>query len=572
MEQEALREKKRKKIAYFYFACVGILFVFCMKTGRDLAASGNIKWTGGYTAGTLLLSLTAGGLLGILLCKGIDYLVSREKASKTQEASGTILPKFPLFPVSFCLIVLAWLPAYLAYYPAICAYDFPVQLAQISFGEYVDHHPIAHTLLIRFFMSAGEHLWGSVNGGIALFAALQMLLLAAVLALGITLLARFGVRGYWLVGMQIVSMFYPFHWYMSISITKDTIFTVFFLLQIYALLVSLPEERETLVWHKWDWILFFGTVGMILFRNNGKYACMVLLVVQLLALWRDKGGRKLHGRLFVVCLAAFLTGNVMLTGLFHATDARQGDRREMLSVPIQQMARCMLYHGGVGILSEDDGTMSEEDRQMIDQFLADEGYQYYQADFADPVKRHTITSAALQNARQFVKTYLHLLVQYPGDYINAVLALDAGYLYPGDVSHAYVNQVDYAPGKGYAQTRWAENEVTPYGFYKDSKWESLHERLELWAEENAHLKLPVLKYFMVPGTFLWFYLVLLGVFLVRGRCRMCLPLALVAGYYLTMLLGPVVQLRYIYPVMVMLPFIALLGNMGSGKKGGTYEV
>ena len=32
---------------------------------------------------------------------------------------------------------------------------------------------------------------------------------------------------------------------------------------------------------------------------------------------------------------------------------------------IQQMARCMIYHGGVGVLSEDDGTMSEQDRALV---------------------------------------------------------------------------------------------------------------------------------------------------------------------------------------------------------------
>lgn len=62
---------------------------------------------------------------------------------------------------------------------------------------------------------------------------------------------------------------------------------------------------------------------------------------------------------------SFLYRAFVLSAVFSATHAEQGDRREMLSMPIQQMARCMIYHGGVGVLPEDDGTMSEQDRALV---------------------------------------------------------------------------------------------------------------------------------------------------------------------------------------------------------------
>ena len=134
--------------------------------------------------------------------------------------------------------------------------------------------------------------------------------------------------------------------------------------------------------------------------------------------------------------------------------------------------------------------------------------------------------------------------------------MDAGYLYPEDVSHAYVNQVDYAPGKGYAQTRWAEEELLEKGFYKDSKWEWLHVKMEDWAERNAHLSIPVIKYLFVPGVWIWAFLWLGGVRMQQKKYGYLLPLALILGYYINILLGPVVQLRYLYPVMVAFPILA----------------
>lgn len=62
----------------------------------------------------------------------------------------------------------------------------------------------------------------------------------------------------------------------------------------------------------------------------------------------------------------------------------------------------------------------------------------------------------------------------------------------------------------------------------------------------------------MPGIWLWLYLLLFGFLCIVRKGRLCLPLTLVLGYYLTLFLGPTVQLRYIYPVMAAYPFILLL--------------
>ena len=154
--------------------------------------------------------------------------------------------------------------------------------------------------------------------------------------------------------------------------------------------------------------------------------------------------------------------------------------------------------------------------------------------------------------------YLSLLVRYPGDYVNAALAVNAGFLSPGDVSHATINQISGQPGLGYVQTRWVDEEMAEQGIYRNSKWVSLREGFEKWADENGYLKLPVLKYLFVPGTVLWAYLLLLGICLLKRAYNRLIPLSLVLGYFGTLILGPTVQLRYIYPLMVVLPLVWIL--------------
>lgn len=552
--------------------CVlGCLFVFFAKTEKDLASAGNILWTAGYMGSTLLWTVGLGCLLGGIGTWLLYHFLDPGRTAKdTRKKKVTGYDRLSawlqnrtgvqIFFGSLLLLLLAWLPVYLAYYPGICAYDAPVQTGQIMEHYYFDHHPIVHTLFLQGMLWLGSHIFGSVNAGMAVYTALQMFLLAGSMAYGMFTLHRRKIAAGWQLFLQAVGMLFPFHWYMSVSMTKDTVFSAFLLLQLVSLMDLLWEDRNS--WRPGirDLLYALGTVGMILFRNNGKYAMIVLLAFAFLTFCFGKKARKLWGRLLVVSGAAFCVGLFVLSAVFSATHAEQGDRREMLSMPIQQLSRCMIYHGGIGVLAEDDGTMDPEDKALINDFILDEAYRDYDPGIADPVKRHTNTYVVRYRSGDFIRVYLHLLTQYPGDMVNAGLATNAGFLSPFDTTHAEVNRVEGRAGLSYVQTRWEENTLNERGIYKDSKWPWLFERLENWAENNSYLRIPVLRYFFVPGSYLWGYLALAAVLVIADRKRFCLPLAIVAGYYGTMLLGPTVQMRYVYPVMLALPFLLALAT------------
>lgn len=568
---------KRK---FTIFACIGFLFGFFTVTGGDLARQqerwGNLIWTTTYTWKTLLCGLIIGLLAGAVACCGekplrrLYAVVFRAVPHTDPHAKCAKRAKqWRIFLISFFLIFLCFLPAYLAYYPGICAYDATMQTGQIVDHAYNDHHPIAHTLLIAGAMKLGESIFSDVNTGLAILTLIQMTCLAAVTAWGIAFLWRRGVQRGYLICLQLFGMFYPFHHYMSVSVIKDVFFSVFFLLQMLALCEVIRRKRNSV--DGYDVLFGLSGIGMQLFRTNGRYAMLVFTVFVLAAFIFGRGTRRFWGKLTVNCVLSLLIGSLFLSGLFRVTGAQQGDRREMLSMPIQQLARSMLYHGGVGELAEDDGTMAEEDRNLINDFLLGEGYREYRPEISDPVKNHTNTYVVRYRTGDFVKTYFRLLTQYPGDFINAALAVNAGYLYVGDVSHAFINVNGVDRGLGYVQTRWVDNELNPRGIYQDSKWEGLHEMMEKWADENVYLKIPVLKYLFVPGVFLWLYLLLAGSLAVRKRYDGCISLSLVLGYYLTLFLGPAVQLRYIYPLMLTLPFAALFLLRGSEEIENEYS-
>ena len=81
----------------------------------------------------------------------------------------------------------------------------------------------------------------------------------------------------------------------------------------------------------------------------------------------------------------------------------------------------MIYHGGVSVLAEDDNTMDAADKALINDFILDEAYRDYDPGIADPVKRHTNTYVARYRSGEFIRVYLHLLTQYPGDMILSLI-------------------------------------------------------------------------------------------------------------------------------------------------------
>ena len=541
------------------YGLAGFLFVFFTLTGMELERLGNISWTMGHTLFVLLLSL----ILGIVAGEGVRFLFlfleKKWKSKQSDENKKQPENKMSVRKVgvlSFLLLTLARIPFFLAYYPGICAYDIAIQLGQVRSGEYNLHHPLAHTLLLKGALDIGNILFHNATTGIALMIAGQVLLLSFAMAYGIAYLYRRGCRKSVLILTQAFCMFYPFFGYLSVSVTKDVVFSAFFLFQLIALLSLLDGNKD---W-KTDLLFCAASVIMQLFRNNATYAFLVLEGILFLCVVFGKRERKLFVRIFAEGAVALILGAVFLFVLTKATNAQQGDKREMLSVPIQQMARCMIYHGGVGLLPEDDGSMSEKDRALVNDFLLYESYLKYKAKLADPVKSNTNTYVVRYRTVEFIKTYMHLLTEYPGDMVNAFLALNAGYFYMGDESHGSIYDLWETKGVAYAHTRW-DISMEEYGILQNSGMKGLREFLSNWADENGHLKVPVVKYLFVPALLFWGYILGLLRNVRRKEYRNCIPYALVAGYYFTLLLGPCVQLRYLFPLMSAFAILLAHGSM-----------
>ena len=192
----------------------------------------------------------------------------------------------PLKAFFICLIVLQlfWLPAFLAYYPAIMSYDFHRQFGEAVRGYiwFFEYQPLSHTFLIRMAYLLGLKM-GDLAKGMAVLAFFQSLILSSSISAGIVYVyKKTGKKPaiFWLVLFALL----PFNPVLAISMTKDIIFSAFFAFVI--LLVCKMKDGVRGI----TCVLFFlcGIVN-ILFRNNAPYAMIFLIPAFLLI---EKGLKK----------------------------------------------------------------------------------------------------------------------------------------------------------------------------------------------------------------------------------------------------------------------------------------
>ena len=575
------KDVKRILIDNIAFCIIGVIFVFLTFVTRTLTVYGNLLWTPSFLVKSVSVSLVTGILIGFIvnyifkipevysnikvftLNKGLPKIEDEaENTNKKFQSNSKVLAA--VFIGSLLLIFLSYIPYFLAYYPGILAYDSYIQIGQIFANEYNEHHPLFHTLMIKGALSIGENIFHSLNAGAAIYVLTQMLLLSMVFAYGILCLFKRGHRIFSLVTLLLLMLF-PFNGFLAVSVTKDVPFSAFFLLFVISLIEFVSEESIKINLNVF--LLGLSVIMCVLFRNNGKYAfaftVLAVLIVLLIKVvkkpstdGKDKKKKevKKYAAILALIMATLIVSTLALTIISKSLHAVQGDRREMLSVPIQQLARTYVYHAGAGVKSEDDNTMDEASKALINEFLLYDSAKLYRQDISDPVKRNTNTWVVVNKTSEFAKVYLGLFVKYPGDYFNAFFAQNAGFIDIGDKSHAYVNDPDQIKGHGYVQTKW-EDSLYNRGFYQDTKWQTLRNKFDTFADTNAYLGFPVIKYIFMPGIYLWIYVFAFVYAIKKKKAGAFLVISLIAGYYATMFFGPTVQLRYVYPVMIALPFI-----------------
>ncbi len=558
----------------------GIPFAISCVLGWRLVHEGTIFGGGGSAAayvGSFLLSLLETAILSVPAAALAAVFMRGGKTSdtaagemcavsgkaQTKHASNTVTgegvavsgkaqerrrPAWQAWLFYSLLIFLCRMPVFLAYYPSVFAYDAEGQLYQVLAGDYSTHHPLLHTLFLGAFFRLGIAC-GSVSAGMAVHSVVQMALMACAFGWAVSFLYQRQISGRVRAALLLFFAVFPANSVLALSTTKDVLFAAFVLLYtlyLYRIVCSQnPEDGQRAVVREGEKAggkemaaCVFWAVLMLLFRNNAVYAFVVSVPIVYIGL----GGRTRRHYLYMTLLTLVLYGACAFS-LKAVTHAQNGSPREMLSVPLQQMARTRV---------EAEEEIDPSIRQELEKYIPSEWvFAAYNPHLADPVKSRAVIH---DDPAGLIRTWIKLGLAHPAIYIDAFLDNSLGLWYLWDTSHAQVYGIGTESGFGYLST---DNRVMPAGFEVEER--SLLPGLRVFMErivsDNAYSRIPVVRLLFAPALYWWLLYLYIVTAFYRRKYRETLPIVFLTAYCLTLLLSPTVLARYIYPLMVTIPVI-----------------
>lgn len=535
---------------YSVYLLCGLIGAFCLcDNGRNgIAVPGWGKWLvwslSGLFAGATVLanyplfapmsllsifnigcSLLGGFVVGyhVLTCAFYRLPLVTQPVHGREKKSPALV--FLIFFAAISAVFLGYL--FSTGYPVYLCTDSLSSLQQIETGVYSNHHPYWYTRFIGLCLDMAYLFTTDINVACAVYSAIQSLIMAACFAYVLVTLYQTGIPG-WCIGIVFgMYAFLPYNLTYSITMWKDTLFGGFTLLVVTALYRILRKTG------KWPWLNYavfaLGGIGFCLVRNNGLPVFLVLAVAMLIFL-----GKK-HRKLLLVALVVLVFSWAMTGPVLDALGVADTEMVEVLAVPFQQIARVIA----------NDCAISDEDMAVLEQiFWIDRVKDLYSPEIVDPIKFEAMRPEGqewlMANMGQFLKLWLRLGMQYPGEYVKAWVELTKGFWNGGYAFWIYI--------------RWTYPESSGIGgFTMDNPGKDLFDAIFRYLEKPV-----ILQPLYSIGLQVWVLISCGVICFLQKRKEFLLAVPMVVLAAVLWVMTPVyAEFRYAYPMFVACPLILL---------------
>ena len=520
-----------------------ILFSVMTAMGIQLDREGTISYGASFAVSLLFLLLISFWFFYTTN----RYLVVKHKqpqrAIEIDEGAAWHLPTAIGFLV-VCSII--W---YLVFFPGVYWYDAPSWLKEWSDPSEVitSKFSIPYTWLFYMFASFGHEHLGSYESGLALFSAVQaILVLYAEIRIVVFLHNRFK---HW-IACLLPSLFFGLHPLFAIlmfSTAQDTPFMAFAgLIGIH--LYEMVTEPESYWASKKKIACYAAAILLFCFsRNNGIYAIAFVIPF----CFAYKQGLR--------CKLALVTAlPLVVFALYHGpllntigVDTSSAIR-EMSNIPVQQVARTYNYKYE---------TLSTVEIEEIESLIPKDALETYKAypSISDALKSNLNVEKLSSDPLASLELYFKLGFDHPGTYTEAALMSNLGL---------------WCPGKQYPDSRiyhpWIECAcATPSLYWPDANLVDMHSQSKiqpvysvitfLFGWDRQHFaQIPVFGTKCRSAVYFWLLVFAIGFVLYSRQYERLVFLAPFIGIVLTILLAPVVIFRYIAPLAFCAPLIIAL--------------
>lgn len=445
------------------------------------------------------------------------------------------------FFLAWLFIFICWIPCLLAYFPGIFAYDIPWQVWQAFSHDFNAHHPICHTLYIYICLKVGS-LLGSYNIGILIYSVSQMLILSCIFSYACCYISKLNVP----VFLQIIAVLYfalfPVHPLFAINATKDILFSAFYLILFIKCFDMVLNPDEFFSNYKSPVIYLIFSVLMMCFRNQGIYVYILFIPFLVMFLKSNKKKAVLLSVLSIVVYLCFI-------GILNKSlDVKKGRVSEAMSVPLQQIARTAIYEGD---------NLTQDEKHIIYNFIDGNQIHEYNPYISDYIKIIFDEDYFKEHPGRFFKLWVKLGIKYPGIYLDSFLNNCLGIYYPDLI---FLNKYISYTGHRYIETSIKESQAVPLGLKRTSLWPQGEKLYDKIAIQNVFCKIPVLSMlFSIAFFSTWSLLFGFTTVIYYKKYKFIMPLILLFILMLTVVVSPVILLRYVYPVFISIPvFFCLL--------------
>lgn len=490
----------------------------------------------------------------------LDYLTSFKANVEGNDLSEAKPVKDIL--LTMAVLLLCWIPYFILLFPGCIGWDAFDQLAQavnkpefswtkdtiVLMDENVivnNHHPLLYTGVLKLTTLVGR-LINSYEVAFSILCGIQAVCLSGSFAYMLYVMRKHSVSKRFYVAALIFCAINPLFPCYAMTIIKDTLFCILFILvavQLYELLVA---EKISVA----RGIVFLITLFVILFsRNNAVYILVLSAICVVLCYWQTKKTMVKLTSLILVPVLVFQIGIIGI--LYPAFKITPGSPREMLSVPFQQTVRYVKEHRE---------EISQEDQRVITTVLNCDGdidnlVDIYVPNHADSIKNRFNKNATTKDLAAYAKIWVKGLVKHPETYVEAYLNLHYGWLsLEGNPTLVYTSmeplRVPEMLGgfEGYA------------GNYENRTL--VNKIIDLFN------RFPITNLFLEMAAYTWLYLFLLYFIIRKKNKQGFIVCTLVYFNLLICFVAPVAYMRYALPMVCTAPFATFIVLKKGDKENG----